>query len=114
MRQRTLPALAVLWLLLCWGPAAIAQAVKVEGHVRAASGNEPLPGVTVSVEGTSLATATDLEGHYLIEMPGPVAVLVFRQLGMATQRIEVKESGTIDVLLEEDRSTLGEVVVIGY
>lgn len=42
--------------------------VTVSGTVADQNG-EPLPGVTVSVPGTAIGTATDLDGRYNITVP---------------------------------------------
>jgi TonB-linked SusC/RagA family outer membrane protein len=74
---------------------------------------EPLPGVTVSVPGTTIGTATDLDGKYSLSVPEG-STLVFSFIGFETQRIEVGERSVIDVSLSEDMASLDEVVVIGY
>src|SRR5690606_2234050 len=113
MKKRVLHALTVL--CMCFLPfALIAQTLQVSGTVTAAADGKPLPGVTVTVHGTSTATSTDNAGSYSIIVPEAGATLVFTQLGMATQQIVINTSGTINVALEEDLSTLEEVVVIGY
>ncbi len=86
--------------------------VVVSGLVKDETG-EPLPGVTVIVKGTTLGTATDLDGRYTLQAPEE-AVLVFSFIGFITQEIYVGSRSTIDVTLAEDISSLGEVVVIGY
>ncbi|SFB78191.1 TonB-linked outer membrane protein, SusC/RagA family [Parapedobacter composti] len=91
-----------------------AQSLQVTGKVTAAKDGSSLPGVTVTVEGTTIATSTNDLGHYTITVPGAGSVLVFTQLGMATQHRVINESGTINVALDEDTGTLDEVVVVGY
>src|SRR5690606_14949552 len=111
--ERVLHALTVL--CMCFLPFALAaQTLQVTGTVTAAADGKPLPGVTVTIQGTTTATSTDDSGIYSITVPEAGATLVFTQLGMATQQVVVTTSGTINVSLEEDSSTLEEVVVIGY
>lgn len=74
---------------------------------------EPIPGVTVSVEGTSTGTATDLDGQYTLSVPEG-STLIFSFIGFETQRIAVGGQSIIDVELNEDISSLEEVVVVGY
>lgn len=104
------------WMLcICWLPFVLsAQTLQVGGKVTAASDGLPLPGVTVTVQGTSIATSTNDDGDYNITVPQAGAVLVFHQIGMVSQSITVTASGTINVQLEEDLSLLEEVVVVGY
>ena len=113
MKERILHAFVML--CMCFLPFALAaQTLQVIGTVTAAADGKPLPGVTVTIQGTNTATSTDESGNYAITVPEAGTTLVFQQLGMATQRIVVSTSGTINVSLEEDLSTLEEVVVIGY
>lgn len=75
----------------------------------------PLPGVSVVVKGTNLGTATNADGTFsLVVSEGKEIVLRFSLVG--TKPVEVKYTGqkSIDVVLEEDASTLDEVVVTGY
>jgi TonB-linked SusC/RagA family outer membrane protein len=73
----------------------------------------PIPGVTVSVQGLSLGTATDLEGRYSLTVPEG-STLVFSFIGFESQRIPVENQSEINVTLLEDMASLDEVVVVGY
>src|SRR5690606_9090684 len=73
----------------------------------------PIPGVTVSVQGTSTGTATNIDGKYALTVPEG-ATLVFSFIGYETRRVEVGERSVIDVVLNEDMASLDEVVVVGY
>ncbi|WP_439487194.1 SusC/RagA family TonB-linked outer membrane protein [Algoriphagus sp.] len=75
--------------------------------------NQPLPGVTIVIKGTTLGTTTDLDGSYSLQAPED-AVLVFSFVGFTSQEINVGNRSTIDIILMEDISSLGEVVVVGY
>ncbi len=86
--------------------------VTVTGTVTDSNG-EPIPGATVSVPGTSIGTATDIDGQYSITVPEGSS-LVFSFIGFESQTIEVNNQSTIDVTLSESAQALDEVVVIGY
>lgn len=75
---------------------------------------EPLPGVNVTVQGTTTGTITDINGAYSITVPGPNAVLVFSSVGYVTQQFTVGTQSVIDVDLISDVRALQEVVVTGY
>lgn len=90
----------------------LTNAVDIRGVVRDENG-DPLPGVTVLIEGTSTGTATDIDGRYSISATEG-SILVFSFVGFVTQRRVVGTSDTIDVRMVEDASSLDEVVVIGY
>lgn len=85
---------------------------KVNGTVVDTSGN-PIPGVTVLVEGTNRGTVTDLDGKFTINATSE-EVLVFSFVGYEKQRILVGNSSTLTITMKEDISSLNEVVVIGY
>ncbi|MEX2593941.1 MAG: TonB-dependent receptor [Anditalea sp.] len=86
--------------------------VDVSGTVRDENG-EPIPGVTVSVPGTTIGTATDMDGNYSLTVPEG-STLAFSFIGYETQNIAVGDRSVIDVVLSEDISSLDEVVVVGY
>ena len=86
--------------------------VLVSGTVTDTYG-EPLPGVTVSVEGNTTGSVTDLDGKFSISVPEG-STLIFSFIGFETQRIAVGDRSVIDVTLNEDLASLDEVVVVGY
>lgn len=77
------------------------------------SNGEGLPGVTVSVPGTSIGTATDMDGKYSLSV-SEGATLIFSFIGFQTQRVAIGDRSVVDITLLEDMSSLQEVVVIGY
>lgn len=89
------------------------QEVSVTGVVRDESGM-PIAGVTVSVNGTSLATKTDNEGRYKLEKVPPAGTLNFRMVGKQAMDEPVNGRRTIDVKLLSSQSSLDEVIVVGY
>ncbi|GAA0890880.1 SusC/RagA family TonB-linked outer membrane protein [Fulvivirga kasyanovii] len=84
--------------------------VVVSGKVIDASENEPLPGVTVLVEGTSNGTITDSDGNYKIEVKENQS-LFFSFVGYESQTIAVGNQSVIDVALMPDITQLTEVVI---
>ncbi|MGB3065227.1 SusC/RagA family TonB-linked outer membrane protein [Sphingobacterium thalpophilum] len=89
------------------------QEVSVTGVVRDESGM-PIAGVTVSVNGTSLATKTDNEGRYKLEKVPPAGTLNFRMVGKQAMDEPVNGRRTIDIKLLSSQSSLDEVIVVGY
>jgi len=99
-------------LLICtlfFGHIIYAQTVK--GVVSDATG--PLPQATILIKGTTNSTVTDINGEYTFEGVAPNSVLVFSYIGYLSKEVTVTGS-TLNVVLEEDKSELGEVVVVGY
>lgn len=89
------------------------QAVTVSGQVTDETG-ESLPGVNVLIKGTSIGTATDVEGRYSVEVSEEDAILVFSFIGFVSQEIPVDGRTVIDVVLRQGLTELEEVVVVGY
>jgi TonB-linked SusC/RagA family outer membrane protein len=73
-----------------------------------------LPGVNISVKGTTRGTTTDAQGQYRLSVPDGSAVLVFSSVGYARQEVPVGSQTTLNVTLKADIQALGEVVVVGY
>lgn len=76
-------------------------------------GGVPLPGVNVSVKGTSNGTQTDFDGKYSITV-SQGQILVFSYIGMKTIERTVGAANVLNVALAEDTQALEEVVVVGY
>ncbi len=72
----------------------------------------PLPGATVIVVGTTNGNVTDLSGYYTIEAKEG-DVLRFSFIGYKEQEVKVGSRTAIDVILQEDITTLDEAVVVG-
>ncbi|MFC3415421.1 SusC/RagA family TonB-linked outer membrane protein [Algoriphagus hitonicola] len=86
--------------------------INVRGVVKDGTG-QPLPGVTVLVKGTTIGTVTELDGSYTLTAPEG-AVLVFSFVGYVVQEVSIGNQSVIDVTLNEDETSLDEVVVVGY
>ena len=91
-----------------------AAAQNVRGGVHGADG-QPITGVSVIVEGTTLGTMTDVGGNFAINVPNPrTDVLVFTFLGMQEERVPVNGRTVVNVVMKEDATDLEDIVVIGY
>lgn len=77
--------------------------------------DEPLPGVTVMIKGTTVGVATNSDGGF--ELPVPVTVknpvLLFSCIGMKSIEVVVKNDKPLNVALEENVNAMDEVVVNG-
>lgn len=74
---------------------------------------EPLPGANVIIKGTSVGTVSDLNGNYYVDAPEG-ATLVIQYIGYKTLEYRVGSSAELNIKLEEDNTTLDEVVVVAY
>src|SRR5690606_21352535 len=72
--------------------------------------NGPVPGVTVSIQGTNRGTQTDVDGRYSIQATAG-ETMQFYIIGYKAHTIVVCTSTSVSVMLEEDASQLDEVVV---
>ncbi len=84
----------------------------VSGKVFESSG-EPLPGANVKVEGTTIATVTDIEGNYSITIPNNSNQLTYSFIGFDSQTLPIS-GAVMNVALKESEMALDEVVVVGY
>lgn len=91
-----------------------AQNKQVSGQVTSKSDATGLPGVNVVVQGTSRGTTTDVDGNYTIQLAPSENTLVYSFVGFAPQTVTVGDQTTINIVLEEDATSLDEVVVVGY
>jgi len=85
----------------------------VTGKVISASDNSPIIGATVSIEGTTSGTVTNIDGEFSLQVSAS-DVIVISFIGYKTQRITVGDQSSFNVTLEEDVTDLDEVVVVGY
>ncbi len=75
---------------------------------------QPLPGVTVVVNGTTIGTVTNVDGNYSLGNVPSDATLVFSFVGMKTQEILISGKTNINVIMVEEAIGIEEVVAIGY
>ncbi len=85
----------------------------ITGKVTDTNG-EGLPGVSISIKGTTTGTITDISGNYSLAIQNEGSVLVYSFIGFKTQEIEAKGKTIINVVMQEDITDLDEVVVVGY
>lgn len=88
------------------------QRIAIKGKITDKQGL-PIPGVSVLVKGTKNGVLTDANGNYSINAEKG-SVLVFSFTGYQSREIELANQTTIDMVLEESSTNLGEVVVVGY
>ena len=89
----------------------VAQNFTVKGNVKDATG-EPVVGATVTVvQHTNVGALSDMNGAFTISVPDDSKELDVRCMGFGTQRVAIRKGVTLNVVLEEEDATLGEVVV---
>jgi TonB-dependent starch-binding outer membrane protein SusC len=88
--------------------------ISVSGQVTSARDGLGIPGVTVQIKGTTIGTASDIDGKYTLSVSSADQVLVFRSIGYTAKEITVGNQRIINLEMEEDMASLDEVVVVGY
>jgi hypothetical protein len=71
----------------------------VQGRVIDGDTGETMPGVNVTIQGTTTGTTTDINGNYQLVLPFDNAVLVFSFIGYSTQEVPVEDQTQINVEL---------------
>jgi TonB-linked SusC/RagA family outer membrane protein len=100
----------MLAALLCTSINAWAQN-GVSGKVTTSTG-ETLPGVNVLLKGTNQGTITDSDGNY--SLSATQGTLVFSFIGYKPVEATIDGRSTVDITMEDDVTTLEQVVVVGY
>jgi len=101
--------LASIMTLVCF---AVFAQKDITGTVKDATG-EPMIGVTVAVDGKAGAV-TDFDGNFSIKNVSPSSVIKISYIGYKDKTITVGNNTTFNITMEEDNTTLNEVVVVGY
>jgi TonB-dependent starch-binding outer membrane protein SusC len=86
----------------------------ITGTLRDSKTNQKIPGVTVTIKGSTNATVTDFDGTYKINVANSKETLVFSYIGYTTIEEAVNGRAVINVSLNEESNALNEVVIIGY
>ncbi|MFA7584403.1 MAG: carboxypeptidase-like regulatory domain-containing protein, partial [Proteiniphilum sp.] len=89
-----------------------AQEKNIRGSVKDTYG-EPVIGANVMVKGTSIGAATDINGNYTLSAPASATTLQISYIGMKETEVAITGS-VVNIVMEEDVSSLDEVVVVGY
>ena len=105
----------ILLLVFVSGYTLLAQTIVIAGTVTSSvSGEGAIPGVSISVKGTTVGILTDVNGKYSLTVPEKATTLVFSYIGMKTQEVEIAGRKVIDIVMVPDIMGLNEVVVTGY
>ena len=91
----------------------VTQETRVSGKITDEN-NQPIPGVSILVKGTQIATQTDFDGKYAIKVPSAESILVASFIGYGTKEIKIGNQSEINFQLQPETSKLEEVVVVGY
>ena len=76
--------------------------------------NQPVPGVSVVVIGTTQGTVTNIDGEYSLKGVPEDATLRFSFIGMRTQEVPVEGKNIINVTMGAETIGIEEVVAVAY
>ena len=108
LRKLSLLIAAIFMVTAVW-----AQEKTITGAVTDESG-QPLPGVTVIIEGTVTGAVTNIDGNYSLSVPADAANLAFSFVGMKTVIVPIENKTVIDLVMEAETIGLEEIVTVGY
>lgn len=89
----------------------LAVALNVSGIVTDEA-NDPIVGASVICKGTSVGTATDIDGRFTLDVPESGAIIQVSYVGMLPLELPVQPE--MKIVMKENTNDLDEVVVIGY
>ncbi len=92
--------------------ASAVSAQSLKGNVKDSNG-EPIIGATIQEKGAKNMAVTDLDGNFSINLSGGKQITV-SYIGMKTATVNVSGKSNVDIVMEDEATTLNDVVVIGY
>ena len=93
----------------------MAQTIVITGTVTSSvQGEGAIPGVTITVKGTTVGALSDVNGKFSVTAPQNATTLVFSYIGMKKQEVEIGGRKVIDVIMEPELLGLNEVVVTAF
>jgi len=103
--------LMLLTLFLVTGALVMSQTVQITGTVTSQEDGSAIPGVSVTVKGTTVGTLTGGDGKYTLMAPQNATTITFSFIGMKTIDVPIAGQTKVDIILEPDLVGLNEVVV---
>lgn len=103
--------MALVFALLLFGTQSLS-AQTIKGTVKDTSG-EPVIGATVQEKGTKNIAATDIDGNFTLKVSGGKTLQV-SYIGMKTKTVNIQGKSEVTITMEDEATSLNDVVVIGY
>ncbi len=86
----------------------------INGRVYTKNDRQPMPGVTVSINGSNKATTTNSKGEFTLPVDSnSKQSLSIAYLGFTTKVVNTSGNQSVDVELEQSKNSLSEVSVVG-
>ena len=108
MEKRLMTMLVGLFLLV----GGVLAQTKVNGTVVSQEDEQPVVGASILVVGTNVGTVTNANGQFSLTVPEGKKTLRVTYIGMQTQEVSIRPN--MRIVLANDETTLGEVVITGY
>src|SRR5690348_16030292 len=105
--------LLLIILVSSWLPQLFAQGRSVSGKVTDSNG-EAVVGANIVEKGTDNHAITDSRGMFTITISRSNSLLRISCIGFTTREVTAGKTANLQVVLNSDRTSLGEVVVVGY
>lgn len=86
----------------------------IEGVVKDGKTGQPLPGVSVQIQGTASGTITNDQGVFHLNLPPDHDTLIISYVGYARQVVPVGSNALLQITMQQSAASLNELVVIGY
>ncbi len=104
----------ILVLAMTTTALALGQTVQIRGTVTNAEDGLGIPGVTITVKGTTVGAMSDIDGMYSLNAPVGATHLVFSYVGMLKQEVAIADRTVINVSMESDLQVIDEILVVAY
>jgi iron complex outermembrane receptor protein len=110
--MKTLQKKLLLFLLII--PIGMFAQNTLKGVVLDSKSQQPMPSVSVAIEGTNTMTATDFDGNFTLSNLKKGQKITFSFIGFTSQTLVYENQSSVTIRLQEDLQELKDVVVIGY
>ncbi|MDP2888881.1 MAG: SusC/RagA family TonB-linked outer membrane protein, partial [Bacteroidota bacterium] len=92
----------------------MAQTREITGKVTSADDGGAMPGVSISVKGTTLGTISDTDGNFRLRIPTDAKTLVFSFVGMSPTELAIGTQLIYNAQLKSQDIAVDEVVVTAF
>lgn len=106
--------LLIFVLALTTAAFALGQTVQIRGTVTSSEDGLGIPGVTITVKGTTVGVMTETDGRYSLDAPTEATTLVFSYVGMMKQEVAISGRTVINITMLPDLQVMDEVIVVAY
>lgn len=75
---------------------------------------DPIPGVNIFIQNTTIGTISEFDGNYSITIPNDAQFVIFSYIGYLKIVEPINNRNIINIVMSEDTQQLEEIVVTGY